>query len=105
MIPNAHARDADSVTGEFLPIGGDWGLTNAAGVFSPDVRVQIRTTDGANIVVTANGYIQTSGVAHVHVSFETGSQDYYWLNYVVGISILTYFPSQGSATADVYQLL
>ena len=87
-----------------MNVGADWGLLNDVGLFSPDVRVQLRTNDGANLYVTSIGHQQTNGLVNAHTTFETGSGAYYWLNNVVGISLLIPHVEEGYIAVEVYQV-
>jgi hypothetical protein len=58
------------------------------GTFWPDVRQTFQTDDGANIQVFETGATQPDGSIHVRMSYETGSQKYYWLNFVVAIGTI-----------------
>ena len=72
-----------------LPLGGDWSLTdNPNNTFYIDVRQTYATHDGAFIQVFETGYTEPDGTAHVRLTFETGSQKYFWLNTVVGVGII-----------------
>ncbi len=84
--------------------GGDWLLTRADGVTELDVRVTLRTDDGAAIYMTYRGvrdaapeiaarlaagevvdpssyYFRTAAV------FETASEKYAWLNRILAIGV------------------
>jgi hypothetical protein len=89
--------------GEVLPVGGDWALFRPDGVMSLDVRLTLRTHDDALLQMTYLGrwvvppevrkdmadratrhlvdparyYFRTA------VLFETGAQNYAWLNDIV----------------------
>ncbi|KAK4656493.1 hypothetical protein QC762_204795 [Podospora pseudocomata] len=71
--------------------GGDWGLGNpVAGNFYVDARYQLKTTDGVDIYVSANGPQQPEGVLHTRVRFEAGSDTPYgWLSGIVAVGITT----------------
>lgn len=89
------------VTGERLSgtidsqAGGDWLTLDATGIASIDVRVTIRTDDGALVFVQYQGRGDMSGgpgAAPLYVAprFEAGDERYTWLNKVqaVGKGIL-----------------
>ncbi|KAK8014448.1 hypothetical protein PG990_007744 [Apiospora arundinis] len=76
------------MNGKVLNLGADWGLTDKFGTFHPDTRYQLHTNDGANIFIRTRGPEQTDKSIHLHVFFETGHPDYYWLNNVVAVGIL-----------------
>jgi hypothetical protein len=76
-------------TGTVLPLGGDWSLVdNPNNTFYINVRQTFATDDGAFIQIFETGSTETDGTAHVHLTFETGSQKYFWLNTVVGVGII-----------------
>jgi hypothetical protein len=59
------------------------------GIFSADTRYNFRTHDGANILLQTSGPAQPSGGLQLRVVFETGDKDYYWLNNVVAVGLLS----------------
>jgi hypothetical protein len=68
--------------GEVLPGGGDWTWFRPDGVMTLDVRLTLRTHDDALVFMTYGGrragdYFRTTPL------FQTGSDDYAWLNDVV----------------------
>jgi hypothetical protein len=68
----------------------DWGLTSAAQVWSPDVRLAIETDDGATVFVTYQGRIDLSrgwDDADIYVAprFETADERYRWLNTIQAV--------------------
>jgi hypothetical protein len=70
--------------GEVLAGGGDWALFRPDGVMALDVRLTLRTHDGALVHMTYGGrwdparsYFRTTPL------FETGAEHYSWLNDVV----------------------
>lgn len=65
----------------------DWGLTRNDGTFVADARYILTTVDGANISALVSGPRQSSGYTYSHVTFETGSSNYYWLNDLVAVGI------------------
>ncbi|KAK8098011.1 uncharacterized protein PG998_013497 [Apiospora kogelbergensis] len=76
------------LNGKVLNLGADWGLTDKFGTFHPDTRYHFQTDDGANIFIRTSGPAQADGSIHLHVVFETGHPDYYWLNNVVAVGVL-----------------
>ena len=69
------------ISGKMLAIGADWSM-QTQGFYYSDMRAQIRTGDNANIYVQMSGLQQGSdGTIHVRTTFQTGSKDYWWLNY------------------------
>ncbi|KAL1839500.1 hypothetical protein VTJ49DRAFT_1438 [Mycothermus thermophilus] len=77
--------------------GLDWGLTSRQGVFSPDAVYTLHTDDGATILAFEKGH-----APHVHVLFETGSEEYAWLNSAVAYA--TGGPNEVGVGLDVWQL-
>ena len=66
------------------------GLTDPqTGIFSADTRYNFRTHDGANILLQTSGPAQPEGGLQLRVLFETGDKDYYWLNNVVAVGLLS----------------
>jgi len=82
-------------TGKIPAVGGDWGLTDASGKFSPDALFVLQTTDGANILVRGAGHFPFEAA-----SFETGSEKYAWLNTAVGVAKSAQV--DGGITMDVF---
>lgn len=76
---------------------GDWLTILADGTFSLDVRVSLRTEDGADIYVTYTGFGKPNddGSATIRTSprFETGNERYTWLNGLFCVAL-------GTTTAD-----
>lgn len=59
------------------------------GIYAPDTRYQFLTSDAANIFVRSTGsQVPLLGEIHLRFVFETGSVQYYWLNNVIGESLL-----------------
>ncbi len=90
--------------GEVLPDGGDWLLTRPDGVLEQDVRIILKTDDGAFI------YVRYAGTRHgppevmarfaqgetvdpseyyfgVAPMFETGAERYAWLNNILAVGV------------------
>jgi hypothetical protein len=108
--------------GEVLAGGGDWALFRADGAMTLDVRLTLRTHDGALIHMTYGGrciipselradfadpakrlqldprryYFRTNPL------FETGSQQYAWLNDLVCIG--SGYPVEGGIAYKVFQV-
>ncbi|KAL4933847.1 DUF3237 domain-containing protein [Aspergillus undulatus] len=78
------------LSGQILDVGADWGTVDPkTGIFSADTRYNLRTDDGADIFIQTSGPKAPSGNLHLRLVFETGSEDYYWLNNVLAIGSLT----------------
>jgi len=96
--------DGARLRGQVLPGGGDWVLVRKDGVSQLDVRITLRTDDGALIYVTYRGistmtpemrqrilkgeavnpseyYFRTTPV------FETAAEKYAWLNRLVAVGV------------------
>ncbi|KAK2055722.1 hypothetical protein LY76DRAFT_519897 [Colletotrichum caudatum] len=86
------------LNGTVLDLGADWGLTDQKGVFHPDTRYNLKTNDGANIYIQTSGSAQPNGKIYLRQIFETGSEEYYWLNNVVSVGVLT--SGEGSVTIE-----
>ncbi|KAL2808348.1 hypothetical protein BJX63DRAFT_424652 [Aspergillus granulosus] len=78
------------LSGQILDLGADWGTVDPkTKIFSADTRYNLRTDDGADIFVQTSGPMSPSGKLHLRLLFETGHEDYYWLNNIVAIGTLT----------------
>lgn len=98
--------EGPKLRGEVVPVGGDWAVFRADGTMDLDVRLTLRTDDGALIQVSYNGRWATSEDVRAEVAdpakrdhidpsryyfrtaplFETGSPDYAWLNDIVCVA-------------------
>lgn len=74
--------------GEVLNLGADWNYLDNQGVTHPDTRYSLRTDDGENIYIKTAGSNQADGYTHLRGIYETGSEKYFWLNYVTAVGIL-----------------
>ncbi len=96
--------------GHFLPVGGEFGLTDTHGVFRPDVRGVIETDDGAHIYVQIDGVHAVNEAARaagkvrtetafgedyfmVHARMETADARYDWLNRALVVGEARFLPS------------
>lgn len=96
--------EGEKLRGVLLPGGGDWVLGRADGSLALDVRLTLKTDDGASILMTYRGYRQgppdvlarlTKGEAvdpslyyfRINPLFETASERYAWLNNVVAVGV------------------
>lgn len=97
--------DGPSLRGDVLPVGGDWTLFRPDGAMALDVRLTLRTHDGALVYMTYGGrwivppQLQADvadPVARYQIDparyyfrtnplFETGDERYAWLNDIVGV--------------------
>lgn len=88
-IPIVGGRfEGPRLSGEVLNLGADWGVTDTEGVFWPDTRYSLRTDDGADIYIQTAGPTQPDGRTLLRGVFQTGHEDYTWLNYVVAMGVL-----------------
>lgn len=83
--------------------GGDWPLVRSDGSLLLDVRLNLRTDDGADIYVTYAG-IGTrgdDGLFDIRTAplFQTGDPRYAWLNDVLGVGI-----GRSNPTGVVYDI-
>jgi hypothetical protein len=94
----------DRIEGEVLPGGGDWLRVGTDGVGRIDVRATLRTHDGELVLLTNTGVIAIAGEAlerfgagqslrwdELHArsapQFETGAEQYAWLNSVSTVAV------------------
>lgn len=90
--------------GELLPGGGDWVLRRSDGIAVLDIRFVLRTDDGQLIYVACDGLfdispeirerIRSGGEVdpsayyfRTAVTFETGAEEYRWLNRLLAVGI------------------
>lgn len=89
--PCQSGRFEGRISGDIVGDAADWSTVSPDGKLgSADIRMIVRTDDGANILVEYLGrnYMETFPgpvVAHVTPLFETGDERYQWLNHVVAI--------------------
>lgn len=77
MLPNTDIL----LVGKVLPIGANWGLTDAKGEFVVNTYYQFRTDDDVDIFVHTRGVPSSSReYTQTHVTLETGDPKYYWVN-------------------------
>lgn len=72
------------------PPAGDWITNRADGTYKLDVRITLRTDDGALILVTYNGVGQTTAAgASLRMAplFETGDPRYAWLTRLQAVGV------------------
>jgi hypothetical protein len=83
---------------------GDWVRLGAGGAMRLDVRMLLRTDDGADILMTYQGVAGDGGTTiRVAPMFETGDERYSWLNGVQGVA--TGESGGGQVTYVVYRVL
>ena len=96
--------DGPRLRGELLPGGGDWVLVGDDGVARLDVRATLRTHDGHLVHVTSTGRARLDDAARARYMageliawdeayarsaplFETGADEYGWLNEAVTVAV------------------
>ena len=79
-------------------------MSDVNGVFHPDTRYHLRTDDGAEIYIRTDGPGQNDGTIHLRAKFETASKDYYWLNYIIAVGILTPSTTGKYVVIDTWQV-
>lgn len=92
------------INGTVDALGADWLTLRADGTAQLDVRALIRTNDGAIIHTSYKGIMAPHGDARRIITaplFETGHDDYAWLNSVQAIAIGE--PGDGVVNYDVYK--
>ena len=72
-----------------LAVGADWAQLDDRGTFSSNARTQLQTLDQANIYVEMQGKNSTDGLIQVQATFETGHEQYLWLNTILGVGYLS----------------
>jgi hypothetical protein len=85
--------------------GGDWLTMRADGSAKLDVRITLRTEDGAAILMTYTGIgVMKDGAFSIRTAplFETGDERYRWLNNVQCVAKGA--PGAGNVTYEVYAL-
>jgi hypothetical protein len=85
--------------------GGDWVLARADGTARLDVRITLKTDDGAIIFMSYSGLlIPKDGARLLRTApyFETADERYSWLNNVQGVA--TGESTPGAVTYQVYAL-
>ncbi len=85
---------------------GDWLTILPGGAFSLDVRVSMKTDDGADIYITYTGFGSRNddGTATLRTAprFETGDERYAWLNGLFCVALGTTTPD--GVTYDIYSV-
>jgi hypothetical protein len=87
--------------------GGDWVTARTNGNISLDVRIVLRTDDGADLLMTYLGYGRRNDAGGLDLRtaprFETGDERYAWLNDAFCVSFGSVGPT--GVTYDVYEVL
>jgi Protein of unknown function (DUF3237) len=83
--------------------GGDWVTVRADGSMQLDVRILLKTDDGADILCEYKG-IGLDGAKHITTApmFQTSHEKYAWLNSVVAVARGS--SGDGKVTYEVYEV-
>lgn len=98
------AFTGERLAGEILPGGGDWVLTRRDGVSDLDIRMTLRTVDGALIYLSASGLFEVSNEDRKRIQagedidpssyyfrttqrYETSADKYLWLNARISVGV------------------
>ena len=102
--------------GEVLPFGADFASVGSDGVVALNVRIILRTDDGAEIYVTYPGLSHTQSLGpygeipegeryfRTTPRFETGAEQYQWLNRIFAVGVGQQAPP-GTVRYLVYAIL
>ena len=85
--------------------GGDWVQVRADGSFRLDVRITLRTKDGADIYMAYAGIgVSDAGKTTIRTAplFETGDERYAWLNRIQAVA--SGASNAGTVSYDVFEL-
>lgn len=114
QIDTGHVRIAPVTGGTFsgpgirgtvLPGGADW-ITQVSGHSSLDVRITLRTDDGAHIYMTYTGVVRSGDGGlywRVRPVFHTASEKYDYLNHIVAVGKNKQVP--GKVAYDIFRIL
>ncbi len=109
--------EGERLSGTVLPGGADWVINRQDGVMVVDVRLSLKTDDGAALIyLTYQGALRTSAEAMARFNkggllsddefnlrtvarFETGSEGYLWLNDMIAVGV-----GKQTATGPVYDI-
>jgi hypothetical protein len=96
------------LNGDLVPgvAGGDWVTVRPNGTLSLDVRLVLRTDDGADLLMTYLGYGRRSEAGldiRISPRFETGDERYAWLNDALCVGFGSLDPA--AVHYDVYEVL
>ncbi|WP_228812422.1 DUF3237 domain-containing protein [Nocardia otitidiscaviarum] len=115
--------EGERLRGDVVPGGGDWAVFRADGAMVLDVRVTLRTQDGALVQMSYGGRwvipddirTEIGNPATRHLVdparyyfrtaplFETGARNYQWLNDIVCVA--TGYPVENGVAYRVYEVL
>jgi hypothetical protein len=106
--------------GEILPAGADWVMVRPDDNFTIDVRLTLRTEDGALVYLAYQGLFRASAENQARLrrgellrpedytirtvaKFESGGEHYHWLNDVLAIGAGR--QTQGGAVYEIFEIL
>ncbi len=95
--------EGERLRGSLHGPGGDWAVVRPDGSMRLDVRVLLRTDDGADILMTYLGVGGPGGLRTAPL-FETGDERYAWLNDVQAVATGVVADDLSSVTYDVYEV-
>lgn len=98
VVDGAHLR------GEAVGLAADWLVVGPGNVGTIDVRMTLRTHDGALVYLRYEGRSARPGEAPNYMAslFETGDERYRWLNQVVAVGKGVVLGD--TVTYDIYEL-
>lgn len=118
LVGNEGCFEGERLKGTILPNGADWFLVRPDGIGELDVRVVLQTHDCELIYMQSQGFLKFdpkitkavfSGTAdpsdyyfRERTIFETGSENYGWLNSVVAVGTGWYKP--GMVGMSIYEI-
>jgi Protein of unknown function (DUF3237) len=98
--------EGPKLKGKVKPIGGDWVLRLDSLTTKLDVRLLLETDDGQLISSTYTGFVHknTDGTTYWRITpvFETGSNKYAWLNYLIAVGVGKF--REGGVSYEVYAI-
>jgi hypothetical protein len=98
--------EGPKLKGKVKPIGGDWILRLDSLTTKLDVRLLLETDDGQLISSTYTGFVHknTDGTTYWRITpvFETGSNKYAWLNYLIAVGVGKF--REGGVSYEVYAI-
>lgn len=103
---SAGTFEGERLRGTIVPPGGDWVTLRRDGSVKLDVRLVLKTDDGAMILMTYTGIgiPEDDGTLRIRTAplFETGDERYAWLNRVQAIGVGA--SEEGGVRYEVYAL-
>jgi len=109
------AFQGPKLKGTLVTPAGEWGASRPDGAYVVDVRLELRTDDGALIFTSYRGIVYPLPATlgdpgprywAVTPSFETASEKYGWLNHVVCVGVAYTAPKEvGDIAYHIYQVL